>query len=119
MGVLHLVFAALFALSAGLQYNDPDPVQWALLYLAATALAVGAFRHWPQRPWAFALAAVCVLWMATLVPGMAAFVQRGDPALLTATMKAEDPVIEDAREFLGLGIVLAYSLVAAFRSARA
>jgi hypothetical protein len=33
-------------------------------------------------------------------------------------MKAEDPVIEEAREFLGLGIVLAYSLVAAFRSAR-
>ena len=44
MRALHLVFAVLFAISAGLQYNDPDPAGWALLYLAATALAVGTFR---------------------------------------------------------------------------
>jgi hypothetical protein len=49
-----------------------------------------------------------------LGPGMAAFIARGDPALLAATMQAGDPVIEEAREFLGLGIVLLYSLVAAF-----
>ena len=30
-------------------------------------------------------------------------------------MKAGDPVIEEAREFLGLGIVLLYSLAAALR----
>lgn len=50
--------------------------------------------------------------MATLLPGFGAFVARGDPGLLAATMKAGDPVIEEAREFLGLGIVLAYALAA-------
>lgn len=117
MRALHLVFAILFAASAALQYNDPDPVGWALLYLGAMALAVAAFRgfRW-SRPLAFGLAAVCAVWMVTLAPGMGAFIGRGDPALLAATMQAGDPVIEEAREFLGLGIVLLYSLAAALRN---
>ena len=116
MRALHLVFAVLFAISAGLQYNDPDPIGWALLYLAATALAAGVFRgaSW-VRPLAGALIAVCAVWMVFLAPGMGAFIERGDPALLAATMQAGDPVIEEAREFLGLAIVLLYSLAAALR----
>jgi len=113
---LHLVFAVLFAVSAGLQYNDPDPLAWALLYLAATAVAAGAFggAAW-TRPLAFALVGVCAVWMFILAPGMGAFIARGDPALLAATMQAGDPVIEEAREFLGLGIVLLYGVAAALR----
>ena len=116
MRALHLVFAALFAISAGLQYNDPDPVAWALLYLVATTLAAGAWRgaSW-VRPVAVAVIAVCAAWMVSLAPGMGAFIERGDPALLAATMQAGDPVIEEAREFLGLAIVLLYSLAAALR----
>lgn len=115
MRAAHLVFAVLFAISAGLQYNDPDPVGWALIYLTAAGLAIAAFRGDPRgRPAGLVLAAVCVVWMVTLAPGMAAFVARGDPRLLAATMKASDPVIEEAREFLGLGIVVAYGLLAAF-----
>lgn len=113
---MHLVFAVLFAASAGLQYNDPDPVGWALLYVAAAALAAGAFRGlaW-VRPLGAVLVAICALWMVTLAPGMGAFIERGDPSLLAATMQAGDPVIEEAREFLGLGIVLLYALAAALR----
>lgn len=116
MRALHPVFVILFAISAGLQYNDPDPVQWGLMYLAATALAAGCFRgaSW-VRPLGSALVAIGVVWMVTLAPGMAAFIERGDPALLAATMQAGDPVIEEAREFLGLGIVVLYSLAAALR----
>jgi Transmembrane family 220, helix len=116
MRTLHLVFAVLFAISAGLQYNDPDPAAWALLYLAATALAAGAFRGVSRvRPLGIALIAICAVWMAFLAPGMGAFIERRDLSLLAATMKAGDPVIEEAREFLGLGIVLVYSLVAVLR----
>lgn len=118
MRVMHLILAVMFAVFAGLQYNDPDPVGWTLLYLAATLLAVGVFRGMPVqrlvRPMGLALAAVCLVWMYTLRGGMAAFIARGDLALLAASMQAGDPVIEEAREFLGLGIVLLYSLVAAF-----
>jgi hypothetical protein len=110
---LHLVFAGLFAVSAALQYNDPDPLGWALLYLAAAILAAGAWwRSGWTRLLAFGLIAVCAAWMATLLPGFGAFIARGDPGLLAATMQAGDPVIEEAREFLGLGIVLAYAVAA-------
>lgn len=106
MRALHLVFAALFAISAGLQYNDPDPFGWTLLYLAAVLVAVGAWRGDRRvRLPAWGVLAVCVAWMAFLAPGMGAFIARGEPSLLAATMKAGDPVIEEAREFLGLGIV--------------
>lgn len=116
MRAVHLIFAVLFAISAGLQYNDPDPVGWALMYLAATALAAGALRSAPWvRPLAVVLVAVSLVWMVTLAPGMGAFIERGDPSLLAATMQAGDPVIEEAREFLGLCIVLLYSLAAALR----
>lgn len=113
MRALHAVFALLFAISAGLQYNDPDPLGWALLYVAATVLAVGAFRGvaW-VRPLGMALMAICAIWMFMLAPGMGAFIARGDPGLLAATMQAGDPVIEEAREFLGLCIVLIYGLTA-------
>ena len=116
MRALHLVFAILFAISAGLQYNDPDPTAWALLYLAATALAVGVFRgdSW-ARPLGIALIAACAVWMVILAPGMGAFIERRDLTLLAATMQAGDPVIEEAREFLGLGIVLLYGLAAVLK----
>ena len=118
MRAVQLVLAVMFTIFAGLQYNDPDPVGWALVYLAAALLAVGSYRGTPVRhlvrPLGFSLAAVCLVWMITLGPGMTAFVARGDPTLLAATMKAGDPVIEEAREFLGLGIVLLYSLAAVF-----
>lgn len=116
MRALHLVFAMLFATSAILQYNDPDPAAWALLYLVATVLAIGASRGdaW-VRPLGVALIVACAVWMATLAPGMADFIERRDLSLLAATMQAGDPVIEEAREFLGLGIVLLYGLAAVFR----
>lgn len=112
MRYLHVVFAVIFAVSALLQYNDPDPLGWALIYLAAAGLAVAAFRGSRVWPLAFLLVVACLAWMATLLPGMAAFVERGDYSLLAATMKASDPMIEEAREFLGLGILLVYGLIA-------
>ena len=33
-------FALLFALAAGLQFNDPDPLVWSLLYAAVAVASV-------------------------------------------------------------------------------
>ncbi len=38
--ILGILFVLLFTLSAGLQYNDPDPVLWISIYGAATLLSV-------------------------------------------------------------------------------
>ncbi|MEZ5564757.1 MAG: transmembrane 220 family protein [Gammaproteobacteria bacterium] len=120
--VLNLLFAVLFALSAALQYNDPDPVQWALEYLAAAGLAVAmAWRASLGEQVRFLVGTVAVLlavvtfvWMLDWAPGMREFIARGDLSLLVASMHAGDPVIEEGREFLGLAIVFVYSLCVIF-----
>lgn len=121
MRTVHGVLAALFAVSAILQYNDPDPVRWALLYAAAAVAAGLTAARRPQPLLTSAIAGGCASWMTFLWDGMVAFARRGDWSLLAATMKAGEPMIEESREFLGLGIVLAWCLLAlaASRPARA
>lgn len=107
---LHALFMIVFAVAAILQYNDPDPVRWAALYGAAAALATQAWLRGPPHPVIpLLLAAVCAVWMVTLAGGMADFIRHGEWSLLAATMQAGQPMIEEAREFLGLGIVLLYA----------
>lgn len=118
MRIVDLVLAVFFAAAAALQYNDPDPFRWALEYLVACGLALGMFRigHWNERQRrALGIAAILLgmatfMWMMIWWPGMREFMGRGAPFLLVATMVADDPVIEEGREFLGLCVVLLYSI---------
>lgn len=107
----HLACAGLFAVSALLQYNDPDPVAWVLMWGAAAVVAVLNFRGKADYRVLAALAVVCMAWMVLLAPGMIAFVQLGNWSLLTATMQAGQPLIEEAREFLGLALIFLYALL--------
>lgn len=107
---LHLVFAVLFASSAVLQYNDPDPWLWIAMWGGAALLAFAEFRSRAKPLFHLVLIAACAVWMAMLAPGMAEFIALGQPALLYAEMSAGQPLIEEAREFLGLAIILGYAL---------
>lgn len=57
--------AAIFLLSAGLQFNDPDPVRWVAIYLAgallATVAATGQRPAW-RRPVALIVAFTALAW---------------------------------------------------------
>src|SRR5688572_11586761 len=45
------VMAVLFSFSAAVQYNDPDPIRWAAIYLAAMAVCIGyVARPMPALP---------------------------------------------------------------------
>ena len=58
----HGIMAGLFAFSVALQFNDPNPAPWILLYgmsaLAAGLAAVGR----ASRYLAFGVLAICALW---------------------------------------------------------
>lgn len=101
MKTLNLALALTFLLFAALQYNDPDPLIWMVIY-AAVALLFGmaAFGRRVVRP-ARVLAIVLLAWAATMLPGMLDWVRMGMPSI-TSSMKAEEPHIELVREFLGL-----------------
>jgi Transmembrane family 220, helix len=114
---LHVLFAALFAFSALLQLNDPDPLQWIAVYLAAAAVsALAAFA--PARlprwlPWA--VAAVAFTWGAWLTRGWWGQVA---PSRMFEAWEMKNAAVELERESFGLFIVAAWMLVVAWTSRR-
>jgi hypothetical protein len=65
-----LLLAVLFAASAAVQYNDPDPLPWLVIYgVAAVSSAWSAFGR-PPFALLLAVAAVAFVWALLLVPGV-------------------------------------------------
>ena len=98
IGILFLAFAAL-------QYNDPDPLSWMVLY---GGIAVFSFLSvWKRLPaWFFFFPIIgCVVWAVIIFPSE----YHG----VTGNME-DNPAIEQTREVLGLVIAvvaLVYLLV--------
>ncbi|MBK7939895.1 MAG: transmembrane 220 family protein [Lewinellaceae bacterium] len=101
MKIANWILAAIFALFALVQYNDPDPVQWILLYAGVAFHFVMAAQGRMYRPavWIWLLAAL--VWAGTLFPDFMNWIRMGEPSIVDS-MKAETPWVELTREFLGL-----------------
>lgn len=106
MKLLNSFLAILFILFAIVQYNDPDPWAWIALYLFVAVVCGFAFFSRYHRYIIIAGLAVCIIWLATLVPDFIRWVKMGMPTI-TGSMKAEAPHIELTREFLGLAVCMA------------
>ena len=82
MRYVNLIIAALFAWSAILQYNDPDPWLWIAMYAAAAVMAgLAAFGRYPL-PALVLLSAACLVWMGLLAGGVVDFLQADNRARL-------------------------------------
>jgi hypothetical protein len=113
--ISNMVMAVIFAASAALQHNDPDPVRWIALYLAASLCCVASGLGWPGARWLAAATALTALaWAAWLAP---ATLPGFEPRNLLRSMKAETPAIELGRELLGLLIVAGWTGLLALRPA--
>jgi hypothetical protein len=97
--------SALYLISAALQYNDPDPLRWAAIYLAA-AVAAAAL---PLKRWAIPLslgvAIVSLVWALVLVPDIWGRVGFTD---LWGKMSEKGGAVEIEREIGGLVIVVGW-----------
>ncbi len=104
------VMAALYAVSVALQYNDPDPIRWMLIYgAAAVASALLPHRRWAPAL-ALATAAVAVAWAAVLVPEIWGRVGFTD---LWRKMSEKGGAVEVERETGGLIIVTGWLVLGA------
>ena len=104
--VLLIIFAALFFLSAALQYNDPDPIHWIFLYgLAAVLCSMAVFGKFNQN-----LVYICIgatiLQVLIVTEGTILWYLRGMENILSTPMSKDKPYIEEVREFFGSLIVL-------------
>jgi hypothetical protein len=106
MRVLNYVFAAVFFVMAGLQFNDPDPIYWIAVYsgtaLVALSKALGRFSEF----WAAIVIGGVIAGLIHAVPGVLNFIEYGTFEELTGKMTASRPYIESTREFGELFIAL-------------
>jgi hypothetical protein len=108
--------AVLFGLAVLVQFNDPDPLRWMLMYGAACGVAVrAAFRGTAPLAVSLAVGVVAFSW--------AAVVMRDGPALdvytrMFGSWEMKSLPIEEAREASGLLIVGIWTAVVASRSWR-
>ena len=98
----HYAIAALFIWMSIIQFNDPDPIYWVIVYASVAIVAVMAsFRY--QNSWflfvSFGLVLAGLLISAS---GFIDYFQAGQYSLLTTEMQDSKPYIESAREFIGL-----------------
>lgn len=109
---INIGIAALFLISAALQFNDPDPILWIAIYGAA-GLGCLLARRWSIAWWLVAAVAVVSLgWSASMAPRVIPTLQPGH---LVESMKASTPQIEEGREMLGLLIVGIWTTLVAVR----
>ena len=110
MKIFNLLFAILFLIFAGLQYNDPDPYVWIPIYLYAAILCWLAARN-KFYPTAYLVGiiiyAAYALYLFFTSDGVLDWIEKHNAENIAGSMKASTPWIEDTREFFGLFITIA------------
>ncbi|MFT5681275.1 MAG: hypothetical protein ACI8RZ_002181 [Myxococcota bacterium] len=105
MRFVHASFALLFVLGALVQLNDPDPVGWVAIYLAAAAIAV-----WRRLGLCLLVGGIALLWAVNIgEAGLGPF----DAEALFGDSAMKTEAVERWREVLGLLIITAYALASA------
>jgi len=113
--IFNSVFFMAFALSAIVQYNDPDAGLWVAIYSLATVMCL--LQFWGRTPrWLpFFLLGVCVLWAGFLLPdvlGRVSFME------LFESIQMKSDSVEEAREIGGLAFVAFWSGILVWRAGR-
>lgn len=108
--VVCVLMALLLFFSAGLQYNDPDPMGWMALYGLAGLVTAFAATFPGRYPWPVpALLALWALaWAAMIAPGV---VGKVDLVRMFGAWEMKDFRVEEARECFGLSITGLWMLV--------
>ena len=114
MKIFNLVFCILFVLFAALQYNDPDPYVWVPIYMYAAVLCWLAFKKKYYAKWYLGGIIIYAAYAVGLIfwkNGVLDWINKHQAANITETMKAEQPWIEETREFFGLVILIVVLLI--------
>jgi len=119
MKIFNLIFCFIFIFFAALQYNDPDPYVWMPIYLYAAVLCWLVFRN-KFFPKAYLLGiavySVYAIYKFFDENGVWDWMTKHHAANIADTMKAEQPWIEETREFFGLVILIVVFLIDYFYS---
>lgn len=101
---IHIIIAILFFLFAAVQYNDPDPLIWILIYgsVAFIAMIKIYLRQLNYSPLIITLVIIISLYSLFYIPVFIDFLSNSGKFDLIGKMGKTKPWIEGTREFFGL-----------------
>lgn len=107
--IIHIILVVLFALFSIVQYNDPDPLLWILIY-GSVPIVAGLKLYLKQlnlRPLITTLMVILGAYALFYIPGFMEYLQRPEKHELFGSMIYNKPWVEETREFLGLLMAIA------------
>lgn len=106
---IHFILAMLFTIFAAVQYNDPDPLLWTLIYGSVAIIAAVKLymKHVNFKPFITTIIVLLGVYALVLIPGFIEFIQKPNKEELFGSMIYNKPWIEETREFLGLLMAIA------------
>jgi hypothetical protein len=107
--IFSVVFAVLFLICAGLQWNDPDPYLWMPLYLSSVLSCAYAFKDISAKRlnmFNIAVYSPYAVYKFVAEDGVISWATEHNFDSLTQSMMATTPWIENTREFGGLIIMI-------------
>ena len=112
--LFNIFFCIVFILFAAVQYNDPDPYVWMPFYLYTAILCWLAFRN-KYFPGAYLLGiavyAAYAIYKFFDQNGVWDWMTKHHATNIAGTMKAEQPWVEETREFFGLVILIVVLII--------
>jgi len=121
MKIFNILFSLLFLISAGLQYNDPDPYIWIPIYLVGATFCWLAVKN-KYYPGAYLFGIVIfsgyALYLFFTEDGVLDWIQKHNAENIAGSMKASTPWIEDTREFFGLVVLIVVLVINFFYTKR-
>jgi hypothetical protein len=107
MKILNIILAIMFLGFALLQFNDPDPFVWTLIYFTMTVVCASAAFNKYYPPLMAIQGTVYIIYIGLLWSGVNDWIRSPDRSLLFNDLaKMQYPYIEETREVLGLLICL-------------
>lgn len=113
--VFNWVMIAAFLFSVAVQYNDPDPIRWMLIYGLAAIACILQLRG--RLPWQLpaVLGVIAFGWAVSIAPRAIGKTTFG---AMFQSFEMIDTIVEEAREMGGLLIVAAWMAVLVFVAKR-
>jgi hypothetical protein len=99
------VMTACFLFSVAVQYNDPDPIRWMLIYGLAALGCILKLRHRLRWHFPAVVGATAFVWAVSIAPRVIGKTTFGD---MFQSFEMINPIVEEAREMGGLLIVAAW-----------
>ena len=119
--IINIVLTIWFVLNMVVQFNDPDPLFWMLVYGGVAIIAAFALFDKFNVPVIVTAFGVCLGGSLYLMPSAIELFLHHDAGELITGMSPDRPYVEEARESLGLLIgaaVLVYFFVLARRAGK-